>query len=414
MKRRTVVLLGLGMQGKPALYDLMRWDPAPAVTVVDVSPECERYVAELGSDAVRAVRLDVARDPDPAVELMAGADVVVDLLPATLTFPVAELAVKAGTSVVSTCYLRDPEETDPGRISARIEAMKRLAADARKKGIVVLPEFGLDPGIDLVLASQAARELDEITELYSYGAGLPDLASANNPLRYKFSWSIEGLLYSYHRQARILKDGEQVTIPAGELFSPENVHLIDLPEMGGELECFLNGDAVTYARMLGLEDSLKSTARYTCRWPGHSAFWRVAANSGLLSVDPVPVGDTTVRPIDFLGSLLGGQSQFQFSAREQDIVLVRVDARGARDGKRVRIVYQLIAGRDPDSGFTGMGRTVGFPASIAARMILDGEIAGPGLIWPSDVPFDRYLQQLRTLGLEVGRCETEWVGDVTP
>ena len=51
--------------------------------------------------------------------------------------------------------------------------------------ITILPEMGMDPGIDLVLARLAVDELDTVYGLYSYGAGLPEPACAEaNPLHF--------------------------------------------------------------------------------------------------------------------------------------------------------------------------------------------------------------------------------------
>ena len=93
--------------------------------------------------------------------------------------------------------------------------------------------MGLDPGIDLVLARLAVDELDEVHGLYSYGAGIPEPSCVrDNQLHYKISWTFEGVLRSYQRPARLLKDGIEKSIPATEIFRNEHIHTIDIPDIG--------------------------------------------------------------------------------------------------------------------------------------------------------------------------------------
>jgi saccharopine dehydrogenase-like NADP-dependent oxidoreductase len=59
--------------------------------------------------------------------------------------------------------------------------------------VVILNEVGLDPGIDHLLIMKSIDEIHArggtVTELVSLCGGLPDPVAADNPLRYKMSWS---------------------------------------------------------------------------------------------------------------------------------------------------------------------------------------------------------------------------------
>lgn len=304
-------------------------------------------------------------------------------------------------STVSTMYYTNPGEEDPVKVARRREELHALDAKAKKKGLTQLCEFGMDPGIDLALSGQAVRELDEVYEFYSYGAGFPEPAAANNPIKYKFSWSVEGLFRSYYRPARILKDGVEVDIAAADQFAPANMHYLDLEEAGGRFESFPNGDAVKYIDTLGIRKTVRSIARYTCRWPGHAAFWEIMAKSGFLTEIPVKVGSVTVTPLDFIIALMGPQKQFHYADDERDVALIRIDAYGRKNGKSARVIYQIIDRRDLATGFTAMSRTVGYPASIGAQMILAGAIKQRGLVYPMDVPFEPFMTELKKRGIKV-------------
>lgn len=61
-----------------------------------------------------------------------------------------------------------------------------------------LNEIGLDPGIDHMHALEAIAAIREaggnVVAYESWCGGLPAPECSDNPLRYKFSWSPEGVL----------------------------------------------------------------------------------------------------------------------------------------------------------------------------------------------------------------------------
>ena len=410
---KTVVQLGYGMQGRASLFDLLKSDLVDRVFVADTSPDLSEEVSKLGSDKVTAVYLD-ASDPLAVKELISKADVVVELLPGFLAFQTAKAAVEAGTSLVSSMYLTNPSEQDPMRVEAQRKELNDLNSKAREKGITILQEFGMDPGVDIVLGNKALKELDEVHAFHSYGAGFPEINSADNPLKYKFSWSIIGVMRSYLRPARIFSEGRVVEIPADEMFSPGNTHILNIPEMGGALECFPNGDSEHFARAFGLEGKVRSMGRYICRWPGHGAFWGTMAKCGFLGEVPVRCGEKDISPVEFCASLLGSQEQFYYRDDERDVALIRADVRGLKDGQKKRIVWQITDKRDFKTGFTAMQRTVGFPMSIGAQMILDGRISRTGVVDPTEVPFEPYMKEMESRGFKATRTEEDWNGDLQP
>ncbi|MEF8832213.1 MAG: saccharopine dehydrogenase C-terminal domain-containing protein, partial [Candidatus Thermoplasmatota archaeon] len=351
ISKGKVLLLGLGMQGEAVLHDLMRSDNVFEIIVGDRSPDSKRLVEGLDSDMVKYEEID-ASDTDSVSEIMEEIDLVIELLPPGFTFLIANLAVENGINMVSTMYLQDPEETDLGTIKDRENAIAELDKKAKEKNIVILPEFGLDPGLDLMLAKQAVRDLDEVDELFCYGAGLPEYEDADNPLKYKFTWSVEGLLKTYKRPARILKNGEIIDIPGDEIFSKENVHTLDLEGLKGLLECYPNGDALEYAERLDVKEELESMARYTCRWEGHTDFWGTMVKSRFLDEEPMEVDGKEVSPIEFVAEHLKAQDNFWLKDDERDMAMIRMEAHGLKDGEETCKVYQLIDRRNLESGFT--------------------------------------------------------------
>ncbi len=404
---RRVLLLGLGAQGRAALHDLVTADQTTHVVVADGDPGVTAYVERYSQARVRAEQLD-AGDEARVAMLMREADVVVEALPGPFALRMGRLAAQCGVGLVSSMYYRDPQEQD-ARV---IDATEREIADtdrmARDKGVVILTEFGLDPGLDLILGATALRELDDVHEFHAYGAGIPAPNARNNPLMYKFSWSPAGVMRSYRRPARIIAGGNAVEIDPTTLFEPDRYHMLHVEAIGAPLECYPNGDAVHYAELFGLRGSVCEMARYTGRLPGHCAFWNVMVKSGFLDRAPVAVGDVQVSPAAFTTSLLTSQPQFQYADGEQDMTFIRVDVRGTRSGRGVRIVYDLVDVRDLATGFTSMQRTVGFTLALGARLLLDGALRAPGLHTPLDVAYEDVFPALERHGIHVVRQESEW------
>ena len=382
-----VLLLGVGMQGKATLHDLVESKGVSKVIAADVdSKGLATYVQSRNyGDKVTCEYID-ASDTESIDRLMKlKADVAIDLLPPMYINDVAKSAIKYGVNLVNTMYV-SPE-------------IKELSAEAEKKGITILPEFGMDPGIDLVFMGETVRNFDQIEELYSYGAGFPEKSAADNSLKYKETWTFEGVLKSFLRAGKVIRNGEEVIIKENEMFTPENTHTLNIDTFGN-LEAFPNGDATKYADILKLDKScLKELGRYVLRWEGHCDFWRKIVDLNFLDNEPVEVEGVQVDKKKFLTALIAPQIQYKDS--ERDAVLVRIDTKGIKDGKKKRIILQSVDYRDLDTGFTAMSRTVGYTASIGAQMIVNGKIPKRGVISPVfDIPYEPFAEELRKRNIQ--------------
>jgi saccharopine dehydrogenase-like NADP-dependent oxidoreductase len=403
---KKVALFGVGQQGKTILYDLVRSNVVSEVIAADVDIEgLKAFANKLSAEKIRCEKLDAA-DEAATSKLLSGVDTAIEVLPPRFCLQMARLAVQNGVHMVNTMYMLDVGETDPNKKKANEKALHALDEKAKDMGVTVLPEMGMDPGIDLILCGQAVRDLDEVHELYSYGAGIPEFEAADNPLKYKVTWTFDGVLKSYMRPGRVLKEGHIIEVAANEMFTKEHASELDL-EGFGRLEVYPNGDALKYAEILGIRDQVKTMGRFVLRWPGHCAFWEKMAKLGFLNASPIKVGQTPVIPRDFVCALL--EPQLQYRDNERDLAIIRIDARGVKDGRRRRVIFQVMDKRDLETGFTAMARTVGFAASIGAHMILRGDIQKRGVLSPArDVPYERFLEELKKRGIHVERSVTSW------
>jgi len=92
---------------------------------------------------------------------------------------VIEMCVKAGINVTTSSYV-SPD-------------MLKLDAEAKRKGVTLLNECGLDPGIDIMgtmkVVHEAKKRNWKVVSYESYCGGLPVAEQADNPIGYKFSWN---------------------------------------------------------------------------------------------------------------------------------------------------------------------------------------------------------------------------------
>ena len=376
------LVLGLGLQGKAVIHDLSQNGLVDDIIGADLDiASAEAFLKRGSYPKVRLQQLNVAENPDLSGFIKkSGAAITVCMLPTFLAHPVAEACISAGIPFVNTSYSHWVEDLD-GR--------------ARENGITILPEMGFDPGIDLILGKLAVADLDEVHGLYSYGLGVPELSAADNALKYKITWTLEGVLNAYRRPARMLKDGKQIDIAGTEIFREENIHLIHVPGVG-DMEAYANGDAIEFIDRFGLGPQLKDMGRYAARWPGHSAYWRVMADMGFLEDDPLKYLVKHLTP------------RLQYRDDERDVAVLRIEAWGLKQGRNKRVIYEVIDYRDLETGLFAMNRTVGFTASIAAQMVLSGEVSRPGVLSPiADVPGNRVLEELQRRNIQVVRREEE-------
>jgi len=386
------IVMGMGLQGKAVIHDLESSRLITGIFAADIFTtgtglaEADDYLQKKGYSKTKALKLDVLKEKDLAGKFTErDIDVVICMLPVELSLTAARAALDAGIPFVSSNYTYD---------------LSGLDEQAKKKNTIILPEMGLDPGIDLILGRLAIDELDVVHGIYSYGGGIPAPECAgDSPIKYKISWIFDRVLDVYVREARLVKNGRLHIVPGHEIFREENVHEIEFPGFGA-VEAYPNGDSERYVKIFGLGKELVEMGRFALRWPGHSRFWRAMVDLGLLDENPINVNKADISPRAFLANCL--PPKLQYKNDEQDITLLRVEAWGLKGDRKVKVTYDLIDYRDLETGLFAMNRTVGFTASIGAQMILTGQITKAGVLSPvRHVPPREFIEQVKARGIRI-------------
>jgi lysine 6-dehydrogenase len=381
-----VLLLGVGLQGNAALYDLVQSKDVKEIIAADIDLKRLKQIVEAkGYSNVSCEYLNATSQANIDQLMNQKPDVILDLLPVTFRDKIAQSAVDHGLNLVNSVY------TSP--------FMKNLDEKAKEKEITILPEFGFDPGIDLVMLGEARKGLEKIELVNSYGAGIPEALALDNPLKYKVTWTFEGVLRSYFRKGLIIKNGNIEEIKENEMFNPKNIHELAVKGVG-KLEAFPNGDAIKYLEHIGIQENseeykmIKEMGRYTMRWPGHSSLWKTLVDLHFLDDEPIIIDDKEINRRAFIAKII--EPHIKLKPHERDLAILRVELIGLKEGKKTRVIYEMVDKRDLRTGFTAMSRTVGFTASIGAQLIGSGKITKKGLLSPvNDIPYEILNEELK-------------------
>ncbi|MFZ2873964.1 MAG: saccharopine dehydrogenase C-terminal domain-containing protein [Phycisphaerales bacterium] len=346
MARATV--LGAGMVGSVIAADLAA--QGFSVTVADRSEGNLAKAVARGAGRVKGVRADLS-DASTLRGLSLETDLVVGALSSRLGFAALSAVIDAGKNYCD--------------ISFMAEDFQELDARARERGVTVVTDCGVAPGMSHILSAHGATMLDECNEIEIYVGGLP--RERRWPFDYKAAFAPSDVIEEYVRPARLVEHGRVVVRPA--LSEPE---LMDF-EGVGTLEAF-NTDGL---RSLTTSLAVPFMKEKTLRYPGHIELMRVMRETGLFSQNEVEVAGVRVRPLDVTSALLFPKWTYQ--PGEADLTVMRVSATGTRGGSRATHRWDMLDFYDPATSATSMSRTTAFPCAIVAGLIASGRFERPGV-----------------------------------
>ena len=430
---KKVLILGAGLVARPLVRYLLDQQDFE----VEVASRTVSKAIKLIDDHPRGVARELNLKNEEGLRSEIGrADIVISMVPYSFHPKIAKYCIDYKKHMVTTSYVS--------------EVMKNLDSEAKRAEITILNELGLDPGIDHMEAMRIINEVEEkggeIVSFTSYCGGLPAPEANTNPFGYKFSWSPIGVLLAGKNSARFLKDGQEIFIPPENLFA--HYELIPIEGLG-EFEGYPNRDSIPYIDLYGI-DSTKTMLRGTLRNKGWCSTMKKVGELGLLDEREEDWTGMTFK--DFLSSLMNEPTEknakkalgshlnieedsdiikrfewlgllsdellplekgsplqilsakmlekLQYEEGERDmIILQHTFIASYQDGKKEKITSTLIDFGIPD-GDSSMARTVGLPAAIGTRLILEGKIKRSGVYIPvTPEIYEPILKELKELGI---------------
>ena len=430
---KKVLILGAGLVVKPMVEYLL----ANGYIITIASPMKER-ADEMINGNPNGFAIDWSMDdPETLENLIASHDITVSLLP-----------YKYHTDVAKVCLIHKKHLVTTSYVQKEMEPLDNAAKDA---GILFLNEIGLDPGIDHMSAMRIIDNIHNkggtVEELYSICGALPAPEAADNPLRYKFSWSPKGVVLASRNSAVYLKKGKKVLIEPADLFKDR--FPCSFPGLSG-LEVYPNRDSISYSTIYGIPEA-KTMYRGTFRFKGWCeaiddmkslnmfddtlrnyegmTYEEFLAERGGVPVNGIKKNiseklgikenSSGIEALEYLGFFSNeylhykATSPFEITSdrmiklmmlkeNERDMVIMQhIFLTSWPDGKKEVIKSSMIDFGSPATN-TSIARTVALPAAIAVKMILEYKIELKGVCRPV-VPqiYIPVLNELRNLGIEM-------------
>ncbi len=433
---QTVLILGAGLSSTSLIkYFLDHSHNQWKIRVGDI--KLENALERVNSHANGEAFLFDIHDPDQRRKEIQQASIVISMLPARMHHLVAECCVELAKDMVTASYLSP--------------AIIALDGEARKKGIVLMNECGVDPGIDHMSAMQMIHKIkEEGIELQAFESSTGGLVAPgyeNNPWRYKFTWNPRNVVLAGHDGARFLHNGKFKYIPYHKVFS--RFETIQVPELG-EFEVYGNRDSLTYRDTYGLHN-LKTMFRGTIRRPGYCEAWDTFVQLGATDdtyimedteemtykefinsfmafrtdipvdqklskylgldkdsemmgrlrwlgiFDDTKVGVAGLSPAKVLQKIL--EEKWQLEPGDKDMIVMQHQFDFEKEGIRKKR-YSTMVCIGENTLHTAMSLTVGLPLAMVARRILEGEYKEKGVQLPIQAEiYNPVLEELKEYGI---------------
>jgi lysine 6-dehydrogenase len=368
-----MLVLGAGLQGCACAYDLLQQPAVGQVTLADLRPDTlPPFLSGDWKGRLRQVRLDVT-DLAAVQETMRGHAAVMSAIPYYYNGPMARAAVEVG------CHF-----SDLGGNTEIVFEQKKLHEQALAKGVSVIPDCGLAPGMVNILAAEGIRRLDRAEQVRIYVGGLPQ--SPEPPLNYQIVYSLEGALDYYTTPSWVLRGAKPLQVDALSEVEP-----VDFPAPVGTLEAFHTGGGIS-TLPFAYEGKVDVMEYKTLRYPGHVAIMRPIRELGLLGLKPLEVKGQTVVPRDVF---IAAVHPRLYKPQGRDLVALQVQVSGQQGGRAQTLRFRLIDYYDAEHGISAMMRTTGYSLSVTGQMQADARIAEKGVHTPDEaVPFRAYVDEL--------------------
>lgn len=387
-----------------------------------------------------AIEFDV-NDESLRNRLISNSDIVINFLAPTFQYVIALDCLKHSKHLITASY-ENPRVAE-------------LHKDAMRKGILILNEMGLDPGIDHMSAMNIINKIRQrsglITSFISYGSGIPAPEVNANPLNYCITWNARNVVMAGEAGAQYMELGKIKLLPHYEVF--QRTWTVEVDGVG-TLEAYPNRDSLIYLDVFKLE-KLHTMIRGTLRYPGWSETWNQIVRLGIpnenlkipnlgnktyaeftemflplnssgtklsarlanfLGINPTGkimqnikwlgllsdevIGGNVRTPAEVMIKIMSEKMKLPPNGRDMVVLVHEIEAEFPSEKTKEKITSTLVDYGEPN-GLTAIAKTVGLPAAIAAKLVLAGEIPLTGCHIPTHpLIYSKVLNELEYFGIK--------------
>ena len=354
------VQIGGGLVGQLIVAD-MKEDFE--ITVVDPSESALREI-EKKYPGVKTARAS-ATDPASLGPALEGADIVTAGVPGRFGFEMMKTVIGLGKNLVD--------------ISFMAEDFEDLDGMARDKGVTVIPDLGVAPGMSNFLMGRGAALLDEVEDARIFVGGIP--TKLVPPFNYQVTWSPKDCIEEFTRPVTIVNDFKKEVVEA-----TSGLHLRDFPGVG-TLEAFYTDGLRSLAKNI----KARKLGEMTLRWPGHVEQMRLLRSMGLFDENPRKLGGRDVVPLDVAADLLFPMWKMDPEKGDRDLTVMQVEVHGFKGSDEMTHSWYLLDYFDEKTWNTSMSRCTGCSCSIFARAVAKGLVRQKGVLPAEKLAGDDHL-----------------------
>jgi saccharopine dehydrogenase-like NADP-dependent oxidoreductase len=346
---KKVVVLGAGLVGSPIALDLA-YNQEYAVLAVDF---LGANFPKLEKGGVATKKLDI--NQEGVIEsVIADADFVINATPGFMGFESLKRIISSAKNCIDIAFY--PEN------------LFDLDELAKQKGVCVISDIGVAPGMSNLLSAYGHSLLDETEDIKIYVGGLPLIRQ--KPWEYKAPFSPVDVIEEYTRPARFIVDGQLVTKAA-----LTDLEILEFPKVG-PLEAFNSDGLRSLMYTLEVPNMIEKTLRY----PSYVDKIKLLRDSGFFDTDKRMINGKEISPLELTSNLLF--DQWKLKEGDRDLTVMQIRVSGKKDGQEQTHIFDLYDEQDPNTGIHSMARTTGFTATVAMRLMDAGLYTLPGVSAP--------------------------------
>ncbi|MBL8064706.1 MAG: saccharopine dehydrogenase NADP-binding domain-containing protein [Chthonomonadaceae bacterium] len=385
--KNTFGILGSGMQGTAAAYDLAKFAAPARIYVGDI----DLHQAKKSADRVNALTGDLicepievnALDKDSLANFLNDVDIVLSCVPYWMHPMVADVAVSTMTDMVD--------------LGGNTEVtMKTLDMDERAKAadVTLVPDTGLAPGLVNNLGCYIIESLDHCDFVKLYCGVLPQ--NPKPPFNYKVTFNVEGLVTEYDYEAVALRDGKIIKIP-----TLTEVETLEIDQLG-TMEAFVTSGGTSTAPYT-FQGKVPNYEYKTIRHPGHAHLMKIFKDFGFWNESEVRVKEKAIVPKDVFNAVFGPELA---KYEDRDLCAVRGLGSGTRGGKKTTVQIDIFDKQCETTDFTSMERLTGFSMSIIAQEVVNGKVAKGAVRYENAMTGKDFMRELQRRDFNVKIKET--------
>ncbi|HHW80257.1 MAG TPA: saccharopine dehydrogenase family protein [Bacteroidales bacterium] len=259
----------------------------------------------------------------------------------------------------------------------------------KEAGLTAILGCGFDPGVTSIFTAHAAKHhFDEIHYL-----DIVDCNAGDHGKAFATNFNPEINIREVSQKGKYYKDGEWIETEPHEIHKP-----LTYPNIGKKESYLIYHEELE--SLVKNFPTIKQARFWMTFGEEYLTHLRVIQNIGMARIDEVEYQGQKIVPIQFLKAVLPDPGELGENYTGETSIGCRI--RGIKDGKeRTYYIYNNCSHEAAykETGAQGVSYTTGVPATIGARMFMEGLWKKPGVFNVEEFNPDPFMKQLNKQGL---------------